>query len=519
MKFMISALCFIALIAAPLIAADPEITISKETTYVTEPKTDDGFVDLITAINAKNSEGVTQENNAAAVIFPVLVARPDKNFRNPEASLKMADRFYEELGVPMPKDGDDEFITLTNYMILEGIEQNSEKYRHIQDQQGVAQESPWSREEFPVIAGWLDANEKPLDVIIAGVQREKYYSPINSDAEVGTTGQSLIGILLPHIQSFREVTRALNCRALLLAEEGKHEEAWRDLIASYRLGRHVRNGTFIIESLVGIAIEAITNQTMLIFIEQSKPNALLTEKYLNDLAGLTQPKSMAEFVSLSERLIFIDIVGMIAYDNSDDVLGIEDGLPQIHGMIKKTGLKIDWNLILKSGNKWYDQYVEAMKIESFTAQEKELNRINNELQQLSQRFKDQSLLKTFAFALLDEKTRSKYVGDILISLLLPACRQASIAERRSEQRFDNLRIGLALAGYHADENSYPEQLQLLVPKYLESLPQDQFAEKQMTYQKTETGYLLYSIGSNQEDDGGKSFDERKDDLVVKVPAS
>lgn len=519
MKFMISALCFIALIAAPLIAADPEITISKETTYVTEPKTDDGFVDLITAINAKNSEGVTQENNAAAVIFPVLGARPDKNFRNPEASLKMADRFYEELGVPMPKDGDEEFISLTNYILSEGVEANSDKFWQIQDQQGDAQQGYWNREEFPMIADWVDANKKPLDLIIAGVQREKYYCPINSDAKVGSTGQSLLATMLPHIQSIREVARALNCRALLLAEEGKNEEAWRDLIASYRLGRHIEHGSFLIDALVGIAVEAITNQSMLTFIEDSKPSAELAAKYLNDLEELPARQSMAETVNLSERLLFIDIVAMIAYDKTDGVLGIEDGLPQIHGLIKKTGLKIDWNLILENGNQWYDQYVEAMKIESFTEKQKKLNRINNELQQLSQRFKDQSILKTFAFALLDVKTRSKYVGDILISLLLPACRQASIAEQRSEQRFENLRIALALAGYHADEKSYPEQLQLLVPKYLESLPQDQFAEKQMTYQKTETGYLLYSIGSNQEDDGGKSFDERKDDLVVKVPAS
>lgn len=519
MKITLSVLCFLALIAAPLVAADPEITISKETTFVIEPKTDDGFVDLITAINAKNSEGITPENNAAAVIFPALGARPDKNIRNPESSSKMADRFYEELGVPMPPDGSEEFISLPNFMILEGIKANSDTYWQIQDQQGDTQERYWNREEFPVIAKWLDANTKSLDLIIAGVQREKYYCPINSDAKVGSTGQSLIGILLPHIQSFREVTRALNCRALLLAKEGKHEEAWRDLIASYRLGRHVRNGTFIIESLVGIAIEAITNQTMLIFIEQSEPDALLIEKYLNDLVELTQPKSMAEFVNLSERLIFIDIVGMIAYDKSDDVLWVEDGLPQIHGMIKKTGLKIDWDIVLKNANAWYDQYAVAMKIESFPEQQNELDRINDEFQLLTQKFKDQSLLKTFAFALLDEKTRSNYVGDMLVALLLPATAQASLAERRAEQRFDNLRIALALAGYHADENSYPEQLQILVPKYLEHLPEDQFSEKPMIYQKTETGYLLYSVGSDQVDNGGKSFDEREDDLVVKVPSS
>ena len=41
-----------------------DITVSKETTYVTEPKTEAGFVDLIAAINQKMSKGVAPEENS-----------------------------------------------------------------------------------------------------------------------------------------------------------------------------------------------------------------------------------------------------------------------------------------------------------------------------------------------------------------------------------------------------------------------------------------------------------------------
>ena len=43
----------------------PKITISKETTYITEPLRADGCVDYVAAVKRHCSEGVTPENNAA----------------------------------------------------------------------------------------------------------------------------------------------------------------------------------------------------------------------------------------------------------------------------------------------------------------------------------------------------------------------------------------------------------------------------------------------------------------------
>src|SRR5262245_38359275 len=43
----------------------PAITISRETTHLTEPLRPDGYVDYLAAINDELSAGVTPENNAA----------------------------------------------------------------------------------------------------------------------------------------------------------------------------------------------------------------------------------------------------------------------------------------------------------------------------------------------------------------------------------------------------------------------------------------------------------------------
>jgi len=68
---------------------------------------------------------------------------------------------------------------------------------------------------------------------------------------------------------------------------------------------------------------------------------------------------------------------------------------------------------------------------------------------------------------------------------------------------------LALELYRSDHESYPDRLELLVPKYLPVVPQDPFendkANANMKYRLIENGndYCLYSIGFDREDDNGK----------------
>ena len=55
------------------------VTISKETTYITEPLRPDGYPDYIAVLNQRGSKGVTPENNAVVPVFramgPKMVAR------------------------------------------------------------------------------------------------------------------------------------------------------------------------------------------------------------------------------------------------------------------------------------------------------------------------------------------------------------------------------------------------------------------------------------------------------------
>lgn len=63
---------------------------------------------------------------------------------------------------------------------------------------------------------------------------------------------------------------------------------------------------------------------------------------------------------------------------------------------------------------------------------------------------------------------------------------------------------LALKAYHLEHNHYPDNLSQLTPEYISKVPNDPFGlNTQLKYKKTVNKYLLYSIGPDGKDDGGK----------------
>lgn len=67
---------------------------------------------------------------------------------------------------------------------------------------------------------------------------------------------------------------------------------------------------------------------------------------------------------------------------------------------------------------------------------------------------------------------------------------------------------LALSAYKTEHGHYPEDLAVLVPGYMSTLPIDPFVDKPMRYRLDDRdGYVLYSVGQDLTDDGGVYRDE------------
>ena len=83
-----------------------------------------------------------------------------------------------------------------------------------------------------------------------------------------------------------------------------------------------------------------------------------------------------------------------------------------------------------------------------------------------------------------------------------------------------LRADLALRLYRLEKGAYPNRLEDLVPRYLDSVPIDPFSNQPLVYRPKTGSYLLYSVGPDRTDDAGvqsTSKSQGKGDLLSTAP--
>jgi hypothetical protein len=84
----------------------------------------------------------------------------------------------------------------------------------------------------------------------------------------------------------------------------------------------------------------------------------------------------------------------------------------------------------------------------------------------------------------------------------------------------NVRLALTAVALEqfraAHDNRYPAALSELTPNYLGAALMDPFDGQPLRYRKQGDGYVLYSVGSDLKDDGGKPRDGKGGDIVFTV---
>jgi hypothetical protein len=73
-------------------------------------------------------------------------------------------------------------------------------------------------------------------------------------------------------------------------------------------------------------------------------------------------------------------------------------------------------------------------------------------------------------------------------------------------------VACALERYRLANDEFPPTLVALVPQFATKLPHDIITGEPLKYRRTETGFVLYSVGFNKMDDGGKPCLRRQNGL-------
>ncbi len=95
-----------------------------------------------------------------------------------------------------------------------------------------------------------------------------------------------------------------------------------------------------------------------------------------------------------------------------------------------------------------------------------------------------------------------------------------IKEAEMEARLLAAQLGIGCIIYKNQNGQFPDHLSQLIPEILEKEPVDPFTGRQFVYKKQGKGFFIYSLGSNQKDDGGngtyvraKLYLEKDDDIA------
>lgn len=503
--------------AAPL-PQKAQITSSKETTYLTEPLTEDGRVDYLRALNERAGKGVTVENNA---VVPLMRA-----FGPDVVDESVRKEFFNMLGVAVPPADGNYIESIDTF--ANRVAESKRDFKTVDailDARELATEGPWRSDQFPHIKEWLEINKEPLEHIAAAVNRSHYYfvylAPGNDN-----DGELLQDVLLPIARPTRAAAQLLAVRAMLRLGEGRILESQTDALACHRLGRLVGQGASLTEALLAVGIDAVAWHCDVSISQHAEFTSKQAEGFRRQLRQLPPLPDMAEKIDWNERLTYLNNVVYASKNGPERLIesvrgkpgGANDGATN-----PNANAAVDWNAALRFGNNWYDRYADAFSKATHSERVRALEQCQEELKSLSkQAVAPKGLANTFGAKIVaDESVREsnrENVKYLLIATLMFPLKQLALSEDRARTRERLIDLTLAIAAFHADRDAFSDRLSDLMPDYVDKLPLDIFSDKPLVYMQQDNGYLLYSVGPNLKDDGGADFraSPTGDDLVVRV---
>jgi hypothetical protein len=353
-----------------------------------------------------------------------------------------------------------------------------------------------TEEEKQLMEKWLNDNEKFLQYVIAGTQKPYYWRNYEGD--------EMLSILLPYLAEFRRMAFSLGWRARLLAEKGRYEEAFNDIKACYRFGRHVKgNVVVLIEQLVGVAIEALAVQNLRGILSEHQIDSQALALLQRDLEQIMAGEVFVMNFS-GEKLFLYDEIqrcftedrfggGHLYLSRISQISSIDDPHTQtIEELIVGTIFEPEvWPIVVK--------------VLFFHPNKQQTREAADRFYAYCETIAQKTPAQIRAEGIDVEKETMKIIKDnVFLNILAPALERASELGHRNRTDVEATVTILALQRYKADKGSFPDDLQQLVTAgYLRQLPLDVYSDKPLVYRKTDESFILYSFGEDFKDDGGK----------------
>ncbi|MCC9606626.1 hypothetical protein LOC68_16920 [Blastopirellula sp. JC732] len=476
------------------------IVVSKQTTHLTEPLRSNGLVDYEQALVEMQGKGVTPEENAAIpylqATWPAGLAPEDQPIVCDAVQMPMPESFG--MSSIYGDASQERIVTWLNQQFAAEIKAGTiEPFANENALDVITQaySHPWTREQLPPLADWLDEQAPHLAKLHEMNDRPKYFLP--SPSLLQPKQGLLLMLSLDTVQSQRDAQRVLIARAKLRIGENQPREAWDDIKTAFTLSdRHNRPG-MIVELLVSIALREVACSALAELLDSGQCDSQLLDEIDDYLAKLPPMNDMARALDTTERYMGLDAAIMISTDaGAASELINDDG-----AMASLAKVPFDRNIMLIRINELYDRMTAALAIEDLEERKKATDQVQQDLETMAENFKTPGNL---AGAIFSQKARGEAISQLLCALLMPAVMLVGTPEERVNVRVQLLRVAVELEKWKLQSGDYPESLDELADSVNRALLKDPYAAAQLRYERRAPGYLLYTLFIDRVDDGGTS---------------
>jgi tetratricopeptide (TPR) repeat protein len=304
--------------------------------------------------------------------------------------------------------------------------------------------------------------------------------PLDYDQGIYVTSSEL----LPWLETLKRSIQVLQLRSIAELQNGESEKALEDIELMFRINDSIRNQPFLIAHLVRMAVFSIAMQPIW--------EGLVQHRWTDEqLARLDEVLEKTDFLQDYEFAMRAETAFAIETIENERVTRqikyVEDsreGAPKvvtIHFQLTPSAYFYRSELVhAQMSQQWAVPLVDTnRRIVSPESLQRTQNEIDAQTNHLS---------SYNAEALMTART------------LIASARRFVIAQTG----VDLGRVACALERYRLAHGQYPETLEALAPRFMESFPHDIINGQPLHYRRTSSGkFLLYSVGWNETDDGGR----------------
>jgi len=340
------------------------------------------------------------------------------------------------------------------------------------------------KEQKQSVKDWVAEYETAWQPAVKGTQLNRYWQVIAPKPTILPEDVYNAQILNPidtlpfdlrqisnDLGGFRGLAKVARWRAWIYADESKMEEAGQEVVRIIKMGRHLMTGKILTEYLVGVAIVSLGDRLVLEILRDYESDG--------EFIAAIQPELEHTF---TDDFPFYDFRG--------------------EALIYFASQKSNWDQIHENILSW------VFPVSPFLVGS--LPQMENYASDFYTDFDQRSPYQQQFHPIQIDLPKTPVQHYMQFSILEPALSRSTELSYRAKVTHEAILTVLALHRWKREKGAYPELLEeLLTSQHLKQLPDDPYSDGVLRYERRGDDFILYSVGADFEDDGGKENPENK----------